>query len=356
MDSLRLPIAMLVFVLLATACTPGTGDRAATQVPVTVTVSGGTPNAPTAVPGSTPLPWWGGTAANLDVEPRLIGKPADLAVAGDGTIYLAEIGGHRILHIAATGDMNAKVLHVWGKYSGSDQAQPAPPGTFNEPWGITTAPDGLVYVADTWNHRIQVFTADGVFVRAWGEFGQGSEPDRFFGPRDVAVTAGGLVFVSDTGNKRIVAFSREGRFIGQIGGEGTEWGQFREPVGLALGPDGDLYVADQGNRRVQVLSVGADGTLTPKAAWPVQAWAHNEMAYKPYICVPGDRVFITDPEAGSVQEYAAGGEFVRAYDLNHTGYLNYGFVYGIAADPGGALWVSDLAGGAGVLVKIYPLP
>lgn len=206
MDSLRLPIAMLVFVLLATACTPGTGDRAATQVPVTVTVSGGTPNAPTAVPGSTPLPWW------------------------------------------------------------------------------------------------------------------------------------------------------EGRFIGQIGGEGTEWGQFREPVGLALGPDGDLYVADQGNRRVQVLSVGGDGTLTPKAAWPVQAWAHNEMAYKPYICVPGDRVFITDPEAGSVQEYAAGGEFVRAYDLNHTGYLNYGFVYGIAADPGGALWVSDLAGGAGVLVKIYPLP
>lgn len=279
-----------------------------------------------------------------------MGKPADLAVAEDGTLYLADIGTHHIYHI----DTNGNVLDQWGAFSGEGQSQPAQPGTFNQPWGLTVAPDGTVYVADTWNHRIQAFSSVGDFVRSWGEPGQGDEPLQLFGPRDVAVNASGLVFVSDTGNKRIVVYNRDGDYIAQLGGGGEAPGQFNEPVGIAFSPGGDLYVADQGNRRVQVLSVAGDGTLTPKASWPVDAWEHNDALYKPYLCVMQDSVFLTDTETGLVQEYTTTGEYRATFNLNTTGYLNYGLLYGIAPAGDGSLWVSDLAGGAGVLVRIIP--
>ena len=79
-------------------------------------------------------------------------------------------------------------------------------GTFNQPWGIGLGPDGSVYVADTWNHRVQKFNAQGEFLSMWGYFGQGEQPEAFWGPRDVAVDSKGRVFITDTGNKRVVVF------------------------------------------------------------------------------------------------------------------------------------------------------
>jgi sugar lactone lactonase YvrE len=71
-------------------------------------------------------------------------------------------------------------LHVWGSFADIAQGE-APPSTFYEPWGIAIGPDGSVYVADTWNHRIQKFTAKGEFIKMWGYFGQAEQPDGFWG-------------------------------------------------------------------------------------------------------------------------------------------------------------------------------
>ena len=107
-----------------------------------------------------------------------------------------------------------------------------------------------VYVADTWNHRIQKFTADGTPVKAWGtpnDDPNSSSPFGLWGPRGIAVDLQGHVVVADTGNKRIVVYDLEGNFISQFGGEGTAAGQFDEPVGLAFDSQGNLYVADTWN-------------------------------------------------------------------------------------------------------------
>ena len=109
-----------------------------------------------------------------------------------------------------------------------------PRRNFNEPWGMAVAPDGSVYVADTWNHRIQKFTPDGKFLLMFGFFGQAESPEAFWGPRDVVVDREGRVFVTDTGNKRVVVFDSQGQFITQFGTTGVGLGQLDEPVGIAV--------------------------------------------------------------------------------------------------------------------------
>lgn len=352
MRTMHLATAVFLTGCLLAGCVSDVSPTAESLSPQQSPVAGGTQAAPTRVPGSTPLPWWGTTIPLQFPDRQLAGKPADLAISLDGTLYLADVKNHAIVHLDSEGNL----LGQWGAFSGTDQTPPAPVGTFNEPWGIALAPDGTVYVADTWNHRIQSFTPDGQFKNAWGQFGQGAGPSDLYGPRDVVVGRDGLIYVSDTGNKRIVAYTPDGEYVSQVGGEGDQLGQFVEPVGIAFSDAGELYVADVGNRRVQVLTVTEAGGMEPKVAWPVNAWPHNDMLYKPYLCVDGGRVFITDTELGSVLDYTTAGELRATYDLNSTGDLNYGLVYGIAAQADGALWVSDIAGGAPVLVKIIPLP
>jgi DNA-binding beta-propeller fold protein YncE len=65
----------------------------------------------------------------------------------------------------------------------------------------------------------------------------------------------GNVYVADTDNHRIQIFSPSGTYMGSWGGEiGTENGQFVSPGGLAIDLAGNVYVADTGNNRIQILS------------------------------------------------------------------------------------------------------
>ena len=78
-------------------------------------------------------------------------------------------------------------------------------GEFNTPGGIAIASDGSVYVADTNNHRIQKFTSEGVFVSKWGT--EGSGDGELQAPNDVAVASDGSVYVADSKNNRIQKFA-----------------------------------------------------------------------------------------------------------------------------------------------------
>ena len=130
-------------------------------------------------------------------------------------------------------------------------------GQFSSPRGITCDSTGKVYVADTNNNRIQVFTAEGDFIRImWG----------LAKPRYVAVDTCGTVYVSQQGDYSMFTTSTEGphvcvpvfntksQLVTSIGkNKGAGPGEFNNPRGLAVGNNGVVYVCDYSNNRVQVF-------------------------------------------------------------------------------------------------------
>ncbi len=271
-------------------------------------------------------------------EPGQFNSPRGVALAPDGSVYVADANNHRIQHFSADGTF----LEQWGKQSDPNLAT-APGGTFNEPWGVTVSPDGnYVYVADTWNHRIQKFTSSGIFLSAWGNFGQDDQPYSMWGPRDVVVDNDGNVLVMDTGNKRIKVFDSEGNFISQFGEFGFDLGQFDEPVGMALNREtGVLYVVDTWNQRVQAINY-SNGTFTPVQSWDISGWFGQSLVNKPYISVgAAGRVYVTDPESGRILVFESDGTFVYFFGGYEQSAVQIGIAQGVAADANGGVWVTD---------------
>jgi DNA-binding beta-propeller fold protein YncE len=125
------------------------------------------------------------------------------------------------------------------------------PGEFNRAEGVCVDAQDRLYVADSCNHRIQIFSRDGKFIREYGHAGSGLGELSY--PYDIAVDAEGYQFVCEFGNSRIQVFDTNCQPVEIIGKAGTQPGQFANPWGVALDSQGNLFVADALNHRVQKL-------------------------------------------------------------------------------------------------------
>ena len=104
------------------------------------------------------------------------------------------------------------------------------PGNFAKPTGLAVDKDGNLYVADTLNDRIEVFDADGGFIRTWGKNGDG--PGYFARPKGVAVDSDGHVWVADGMQDRVQVFMPDGQLCITMGGHGLLPGQFQGLVSI----------------------------------------------------------------------------------------------------------------------------
>jgi ABC-type Fe3+ transport system permease subunit/sugar lactone lactonase YvrE len=181
---------------------------------------------------------WGkhGTNAGELMMPRAV------AVNSRREVFLSEYGlVERVQKFAPRGE---KLLGSFGHPGNA-------PGEFNRPEGLCVDAQDRIYVADSCNHRIQVFSSDGKFLRAYGKAGKGKGELSY--PYDICVDAAGRQYVCEFGNSRIQVFDASDQPLEIIGGPGLAPGEFSNPWGVALDSAGNLYVADSQNHRVQKL-------------------------------------------------------------------------------------------------------
>lgn len=226
------------------------------------------------------------------------------------------------------------------------------------PAGITVAPDGVVYVADTWNHRLAGLNADGTLVREIGAPGERTDlgddpatleqsPGLFFGPRDVMIL-NDEIYVVDTGNERIQVFGLDGSFRRVFGGYGTEPGRLLEPVGITAGPEGRIYVADSGNARISIFQ--ANGI--PITQWPIAAW-DGQQYFEPYLAFgPDGLLYATSRATGQVIVLDGDGAIVETLDSINNVPLDGPL--GITSAPDGSLLITDAALSA--ILPLVPIP
>ena len=292
-------------------------------------------------------------------------SPHGVALAPDGSIYVADSNNHRVVKFDAGGRYE-KAFGSWsGEPPNGDFFDPnwnPPPGTFYEPWDVAVAPDGSVYVADLWNSRIQKFDEEGSFVTMWGGFGDSGQAargaeSRFYGPRGVAVGGDGRVYVSDTGNKRVQVFDPNGKFVTQFGGGGLLDGNLDEPVGIAVTGDGEIVVADTWNGRIQVFS--PDGQ--PLRKWDIAGWLDYTQADfgrskvgKPYLTVsPDGRIYVSDQVGNRILAFDASGHYLASFGRFGADDAGFAAPSGLAIDVDGNILVVDT--GNGRVMKFPPL-
>ena len=189
--------------------------------------------------------------------PQQPGSLTGVAVATDGTIFVS--------------DYNNKKIHVFDaerKFAKSF-------GQLQMPMGIAITAEGLLYVAH--GNGVNVLTYDGAFVR---QIGCGT-----LYSWDVTVH-NGEVFVADSGNPRVAVFTQDGELVRTIGTQGSGPGQFSSPTGVAISPDGELYVSDQSNRRIQVL--------TPQGEY-IREFGKGQLSRQHKLLLSGDKhVLVAD--------------------------------------------------------------
>jgi DNA-binding beta-propeller fold protein YncE len=290
-------------------------------------------------------------------------QPIGVAVAPDGTIYVVDQGNSRIERFDAGGSY----LGAWDAKSGLTLART---DTGLGPTGIAVAPDGTVYVADTWNHRVVALDRAGQIVH---ELGGPAGPNgsreaadttddpalvttktgEFFGPRAVAI-AGDEIYVVDTGNERVQVFSRDGTFKRVWGGYGSGPGQMIEPVGIAIGPDGLVYVADSGNARISVFT----NEGKPVAQWPVPAWPPKDPtgarpSFQPYLAFgPDGALYASASQSGEVVVLDRQGKTIDTLRMAGPDQLDKPI--GLAFTPSGSLLISDI--GRNAVFEAMPAP
>lgn len=194
-----------------------------------------------------------------------LASPWDVAVSADGSLYIADLSNSRIRKVDPAGIITTVAGN--GSFSFCGDGGPATSACLAGPRGVAVAADGSVYIADTGNQRIRKVNSAGIITIVAGNGLGGFSGDggtatsaRLNNPVSVAVAPDGSLFIGDQFNNRIRRVDPTG-VITTAAGDGTfgfagDGGlainaRLANPSNVALAADGSLFIADSNNNRIR---------------------------------------------------------------------------------------------------------
>jgi len=246
--------------------------------------------------------------------------PMGLARDAQGNLFICDARNHVIRKISPGGVVST-LAGMPGEHGAVDGVGAA--ARFHFPADITVAPDGTLYVADSGNHCIRKITANGTVSTLAGDPGSADDIEqnygnayttvapqldgkgaaaRFNSPGGIAYAPGGFLYVSDTANQIIRRVNLDGTVTSLAGMPGV-WGsangtgpaaRFYSPMGLCIGTDGNLYIADSLNHAIRCM--------TPQAV--VTTFAGNTTEFG---CITGPRLEARFCEPTDITTHPDGG-------------------------------------------------
>lgn len=166
----------------------------------------------------------------LTIDPDdtpLMNEPTDLAIGLDDEIFVLVGHGQGEPHVLKF-DPEGALIKSWGEAG-------AGPGQFDTPHSIVIDAEGLVYVADRQNRRIQIFDADGAYIEEWAYKGL---------PCGLHIHSDGTMYMVSGFAGEILELDENGKAVGANGQPGRGLGEFGEAHYMTMTPNGDIWVAD----------------------------------------------------------------------------------------------------------------
>ncbi len=204
-----------------------------------------------------------------------IEEPHGVAIAADGSIYVSLEAQHRVIRVDKGG--NVTVIAGTGTAGATGDGGPAIAATLNEPLGLAIAQDGTLYIAERLNRTVRRVRPDGIIERFAGG---GPDPDdgtpkpalsaSFQEPHALDLGLDGSLFIADSRRNNVRRVRTDGvieTVLGSGTGEAGDSGDggpgvkalITDPLSVAVASDGSLYVAEYQGHRIRRLT--PDGSV-----------------------------------------------------------------------------------------------
>jgi len=283
------------------------------------------------------------------------GRPQGIAFDASGNLWVADLDNNRIQELPA--GLDGSVAGNWVTDGGPASSGVA--GQFSDPQGLVVDSSGNLYVADTFNSRIQKLPVglSPATSSNWATVGiSGTAAGQFNNPTQVGLDASGNLWVADYSNNRLqrllsANFTNSSGWAAAGGtAAGTAPGSFSNPKGLFFDGSSNLWVADSGNNRIEELpwpdsySVSGNWTTiggTASGTTPGKFNAPQEVT----VDSQGN-LFVSDSGNNRIQELGAG--LAANVSTNWvtiggpgSGAGQFSTPVGVAVDASGKLYVAD---------------
>lgn len=254
-----------------------------------------------------------------------LNNPSGVTVDNDGLIWVADTQNHKVKGFMPSGEVTVS----YGEYGGGNFQM-------NLPRAVAVDSDDNMYIADSGNYRILKYNKYSAYIAQWGS--REDVDEQICNPVAIALDRAGNVYVLDSGLCRVIKFSSEGKFLLRFGDRGEGNGQFDIPSGIAVDSYGNIYVSDSLNNRVQKFDI--DGKYVTQ--WGGSGYGIGQFNWPTGLAIDKKgKIYVADQSNRRIQVFDLDGNYLFQFGNQLIPDEQISSPSGIAIDKDGNVVVVD---------------